>query len=638
MTESNSIKAPKYTASWLILVGTIAGSIALSIVSAYETWLGLVDFMPKGVIGGLMAVILTFGVQIILFAISWSIAEHVRDGFKANIWRIGIWIMCAFFSGYFSFYGFFQGTGGRAESVRTAVIEAQQDEIMSGIEESFNTLINERHQAELVGTTAYQEWIVELGTVINAANGAQNQIDANNQRESANLRDRQRVLRDERDQLSTDRNRVEAAARQSGRILEDLRKQFEDARARGDTIRNSIIVLEGERDALEVAYEQEASTGVGPRTRALELDLNSKEAELLAQIRLEETNAQRIAALESELATAEIAAEDGVAERRRNEIDKRLADINDEIQDIENKLAAIAQGNSWDLQGQSTTLTTARAALEGQDYEAYETLVSQCASLKQQLTDSNVGQSTASVVCSRSDILATVNSLADLQARKTAFQTNCVQNRPEVTQIPGTAISAYDPTIAHLQECTLAEPDQDKRSELRAITAELKTDRGDEALPIQQASVALFDDLQSNAFLSFVFAAIVDLLVLLCALVGKNIGLPENVRAIDKLISMMRKPPSDNPNVEALVSLPNDPRQAEMIDPIVNRLIRDGYAELETSEYEENAQLILNKGARVHLARLRAMLISEETVTGTDRPDKSATTRPGGRTRPREPI
>lgn len=638
MNDITSSTAPRFTSSRLILWATIAGSIALSIVSAYETWLGLNDFMPTGIIGSLMAVILTFGVQIILFAISWSIAEHTRDGFRSNMWRIAIWIMCAFFSGYFSFYGFFQGTGGRAESVRSAYIEAQQDEVLASIEASLVSTLSDRHQSDLVSSSDYENWIEELRSLIDAANNAKAQIEANNRVKSTELRDRQRQLRDERDSLAQSRNSIEADVRQSERQLADLRKESENLNARADELDRAVTTLEGERDSLQIQYDQEIETGDGPRARKLLLDLNSKQAELLAAQKLQESNTEKMANIEPLLLAAEIAAEDGVTERRRSEIDARVQIIEDEINGIETRLSGLTEGSDFDLQGQSTTLTVLRSDLEGQDYSAHDKMVNQCSTLKQQLIESNVGQSIMSVSCSNSTVLATVNGLVETQKATETFRTDCVENRPEVIKVEGIDLFTYDPVIAHLQECALSEPNADARSELRKATALMKTGRGDEAQAIKQASVALFQDMQANAILSLVFAAIVDLLVLLCALVGKNIGLPENVRAIDKLISMMRKPTDDRPDVEALAPLPDDQRQMDMIDPIINRLIRDGYAEFDISDYDGTSQLIFRKGARLYLARLRGMEISEQAVTGTIKREEDNTRKRSARRRPQEPI
>lgn len=642
MTDTTVSKAPVITSSRLILWGTVAGSVALSIVSAYETWLGLNDFMPKEIIGGIMAFILTFGVQVILFAISWSIAEHVRDGFKSNIWRIAIWVMCAFFSGYFSFYGFFQGTGGRAEPKRTAYVQTQQDEMLASIDANLIAELEERHQTDLMETSQYEGWVEQLESLITIANSAQDDIAANNAQESAKLREAQRQLRDERDALTNDRAAVEAQARQGQRELRDLRAHDEALRARGTELRNSLLRLEGERDALQVLYDEETVTGVGDRARAIELNLNSKRAEVAATRQLIEANTEDLRDLQSDLATAEIASEDGVAGRRRNELNTQIEQAKDRIAAIDLRLATLSQGVSFDLKGQTATLSKLKTDLAGRDYDAFGKLVAQCAFLKQQLADSNVGQNTASVECSDTEILSTVDTLTSLQMAVDSFRAECLDNRPLIETREGSKASILDPTIAHMQKCALSEPDRATREDLRAFTASLITDRGDTAEPIRQASVALFRDRQANAVLSFIFAAIVDLLVLLCALVGKNIGLPQNVRAIDKLISMIRKPSDLTSTAEAVIPLPDDPRLMDLIDPIVNRLIREGYAEFDGAEFGGADQLTLTKGSRHYLARLRGMEISEQAVSGGIKRDMDSThnvnSKNRGRRRPKEPI
>ena len=65
----------KFDNQRLIFVAMLLASAALSFVSAYETYLGLLDFMGTTVIGNIASGVLTFGIQVLLFAISWSIAS-----------------------------------------------------------------------------------------------------------------------------------------------------------------------------------------------------------------------------------------------------------------------------------------------------------------------------------------------------------------------------------------------------------------------------------------------------------------------------------------------------------------------------------------------------------------------------------
>ncbi|WP_299369797.1 hypothetical protein [uncultured Tateyamaria sp.] len=638
MTDIAERTGPRFTTSNLILWGTIAGSIALSIVSAYETWLGLDDFMPQGFIGAIMAFILTFGVQVILFAISWSIAEYARDGFKANLWRISIWIMCAFFSGYFSFYGFFQGTGGRDDVERSNVIQTERSRILNGIQENLVTGLNTQHQDQLVNNATYRTWIEELRSVIDAANGAQAQIEANSRVESARLRDQQRELRDERDTLTNERSRFSVSSQTGAQRLTDLRREVNALEAQLATQSREVQRLEIERDALQRQFEVESSDGVGPRARAILANQQTNSAALTAAETLLSGTENSLERLRPQLQNATATAQGGVAEQRINEIDSRLDGIKDEIALIDTKIEDLSDGIDFDFQTQSATLTRLQSNLEGQDYEAYAGLLDQCSTLKQQLTDANVGQSTAGVTCANSTVLATVNALKSVQSNIGAYDEQCLSAQPAPEKREGQELFTLDPLISHLEGCVQYEPDRSERDDLVTYIGSMKTGRGDSAKPINQAAVALFKDQQGNAVLSFVFAAIVDLLVLLCALVGKNVGLPESVRAIDKLINLMRKPQPERPGVEAIAPLPEDRQQLDMLDPIINRLIRDGYAEFEVSDINDSSQLVMLKGARQYLSHLRSMEISEQRVNAPIKSETETSRTRGGRRRPQEPI
>ncbi|MEL7045872.1 MAG: hypothetical protein AAGL66_12740, partial [Pseudomonadota bacterium] len=260
-----------------LLWATVAGSVALSIVSAYETFLGLTDFMPEGAIGAAMGGVFTFGVQIILFAISWSLANHIRDGFRANVWRIAVWIICAFFSGYFSFYGFFEGTGGRDENTRLAAVQTVQAEILADIERNLERKLETDHQERLVGARNYQAWRSSLSELIRAAQGAETLIEEKSAEERDRLTARKRELTEALSDLQIRRNEARLA-------VTTVENEFERRNSEFNTLAERVIELEkqvAEQEAtvtgLQGQLETELTTGNGPRARQLRLDLNSAE-------------------------------------------------------------------------------------------------------------------------------------------------------------------------------------------------------------------------------------------------------------------------------------------------------------------------------------------------------------------------
>lgn len=622
MTDAADAVPSKISSSKLILWGTVAGAIALSIVSAYETWLGLQDFMPAGIIGSMMALIMTFGVQIILFAISWSIAEHTRDGWRANTGRIAIWLLCACFSGYFSFYGFFQGTGGRDDNVRATKVTTIRDQIFSDTGLNLDVALKAQHESELVASTVYKAWVDDLTAMIAAASNEEAEIEKNARLESDDLRARKQTWRDKRDKLLNDRGEVNADAQIAASELETLRAYFNDINTRIEQLGPVIRELQTERDALQIQYDEESRTGVGPRARAVELDLNSKNAELKAAETALERAQQELRDLRPALVKAENFAEAGAAERRRSEIDTNLEAIEAEVILIDRKLEDLSQGVGFDLEDQTRLFNNQRADLENRNYAAYEQMVAQCGIMKQQLENAGVGQSTQSIECSNSEVRNIKNALEARQLESAEFAQECRNNPVPVGQVEGRDTYALDPILIQLGSCIDYEPQSNVKEVFRQAVGAMKTDRGDDAEQFRQASVALFLDRQGNAVLSLVFAAIVDMLVLLCALVGKNAGLPESVRALDKLTGMTRAVHPPKEGFEAMILLPDDPQLLGLIDPHINRLIREGLAELDGGDhFEDTPRLLLRRGARLFLNQLRQMESSEQTVTTSAYPE-----------------
>ena len=61
--------------AFIIFWVMVIASVGLSIASGYETLLGLVLFMPEGIIGLVIGFIFTLSIQALLLAISWRMSE-----------------------------------------------------------------------------------------------------------------------------------------------------------------------------------------------------------------------------------------------------------------------------------------------------------------------------------------------------------------------------------------------------------------------------------------------------------------------------------------------------------------------------------------------------------------------------------
>jgi hypothetical protein len=627
MTYMTATPGKKFNNQKLIFYAMLLSSAALSIVSAYETYLGLLDFMGSTFFGKVASGILTFGIQVLLFAISWSIANHLKDGFRANIPRWIIWVLCAFFSGYFSYYGFFETTGGRNDDVRMSAVNREVSGIYRSAEERLVKILEEQHAALIGGDDAkeYQDWVGNhLRRVIEVANDPNVEVKIADAARAARTRlwsDRD-LQRNELTPLKAQQARVRVELEQSNSALDGLRTRQGELAATIYTLRGELQDAEAQVISLEVEYNQELQTGTGPRSRGLELDLNSARGARDGLVQRLANAEADLAELLEQIASDEAVAAEGAEQTHLNEIDGRITVIESEIARVETELEAVSRGVNFDFRTQTQDFELFREGLVNKDYSKLADLVNQCAVLKQQLIEAGLVDEVADVACSNTVIAQGVSGLVGLQDKLQAFSAQCMADRPQPERAGPDAPAQIDAMLAHLDGCVDFVADTRESDAFKTRVAALNAQRGDNVEPITEASVALFKDRQGNAVMSAIFAIIVDVLVLFCALVGLNVGLPERARAIDLILNRARKPVGAGPNVEQQINIGSmEPNKQAMIDPVISDLLRQGLAEYTD---DDGNQLNLLRGATARLRQMREQEVSDAAAhldgSGTRRP------------------
>lgn len=626
--------------SSMLLVATVVGSVALSLASGYETFLGLLDFMPESFVGAVMATIMTFGVQVILFVISWRIANHLLDPIKSQLPSFAVWLICAFFSGYFSFYGFFQQTGGRDEEARVTVVASAHSRALKFIEDEIRLDLTASNQKELLDNPEYNRWLREdLTGLINLA-GQSEQLIANKaqQTETVLLRQRQDYANQLND-LKPQRQSAEAALRIDSVRLDQSQSRFEELTSQVAVRREAIVAKRAEIQALETQYDAETRTGVGPRARQLQLDVNSAKAALEAlQSEMEsfQSSLDRVTETKTKL---EIAAEDGTNASRVNALVAEIDRLEAQVTAITDELAVVRQGVSFNFDAQEAVLDESRRRIAELDLSAFDQLTKQCESLKGQLSSVGLTSEVQAFSCDVAGLAQTVQELRRKESKSTQFEETCVQNRAEITREDGTDAPQVDGLIDHIvRHCIGFAIKADTSDAIRSDMADLKKRRGDNARIYDQGATALFADRQGNATISAVFAFIVDLLVLLCALVGRNVGLPETARAIDLIVSLLRRPDVPLDGVTHQFTLPADHNQMTMIGPVLRRLLGDELAEYAT---DRDDVVYMKNGALNRLKQMRRAEIVELHDKGVDTVETRAAepeAREIAKRRPRRPM
>lgn len=611
MAETSPPRA-KLNHNLMLFYSTIAASVALSLVSGYETYLGLLDFMSDGFVGVMASAILTFGIQVLLFVISWNIANHIRDGFKANIPRWTIWALCAFFSAYFSYYGFLYTTGGRNEDIRQQAIKSERSEIFGVVNDNFAARLNADHQKKLLESEAYQDWVENsLRKLIDIAANSTDKIAAAARTARETLLVEQTTVRNRlvprEQQLGTMQVQLELSRRDLVRVQDEYTALSQQIA----TDKSSRASAAAEVARLEASLEQETATGSGPRARAIELDLNSAKAALRGIDATLSQSETTFANLEKRKLELELKAANDVAAKQANDIAQEVEQLKAEIGDIEVKLASETAGVQFNFDDQQKMLESELSKLASADYAAVTELTQQCSDIKQRLAATVLRDEVAKIECTSSAVVEAVTSLTALQTAQKAFADTCLDPSKQLPfeRVEGKAGTMVNTAIDQISECASRETDPEVKSDLLAQVDTLKQQRGDNVDPITLASVALFKDLQGNAVMSAVFAIIVDVLVLLCALVGKNVGLPERVRAIDMMISRSRPIQAGSSGYEKQLDLAAlDPQQRALIELIIPEMLR---RDLMDYADETGDVLLLKRGAVARLSSLRNQEIGE---------------------------
>ena len=629
----------KFDNQRLIFVAMLLASAALSFVSAYETYLGLLDFMGTTVIGNIASGVLTFGIQVLLFAISWSIANHLKDGFRANIPRWAIWILCAFFSGYFSYYGFFETTGGRNDDVRMAAINKELSDIYKSVDDILARNLDAEH-AGLINDEATSEYAVwkkdHLVRVIDAATAP----DVGDKIRKAAAEERDRLLKErktKRDQLSplvTEREQVRASLNQSNSQVRAMRRSKDELEAQIEILASELSDAEGDVAQKQADYDQELTTGAGPNARAKFIELNSAKGVRNGLVEKLKQAKDDLEELKPSLRVLEALEEGGENQKRLNEIDSLTRALESELDTVQIQLDNLNNDANFDFRDQAKTYEGYMQALANKDYTKFDPLVEQCTDLRQQLIAARQTADVNDVFCVDTNISQEISQLKATQKNLNDYRAQCMGERPRPERGQTDEPLKVASVIEHLNICVDFINNAREREVYKSRVATMSTLRGDKVEPITVASVALFSDVQGNAVMSAIFALTVDLLVLLCAFVGLNAGLPERARAIDFILNKMRKPQGAAPNVEKQINIGSiEPNKQALIDPVVNDLLRQGLAEYGD---DEGNQLNLLRGATIRLTQMRKREVTDTADHLASGEQRTRRARPNRRTNVRE--
>ncbi|MEM6487274.1 MAG: hypothetical protein AAF677_03235 [Pseudomonadota bacterium] len=587
----------------LIFWGMVVASVALSLGSFYTTFTGMLDILGFDIINGLISAVITFGVQFLLFAMSWRIAESWRLGRMAVLLSMVAWLMCMFISSFFSFYGFFEGPiGGRNEERRIQAIELQVSAAIQEVGDDMRTSLDAGHDA-MVDSDLFAEWYAASVEVpIQDAAAVQADLARIGREQSEALQDELRAARQRREGLGRERATLEAEIGGQDRELDRARERFEDRSVARTAASAAVDEIQDRIEALAQAFQIESTTGIGPRAREIQADILSAEAELAAATTALARRDEELRAAEERLAA--LVAEDGQGTREQSlaTLDVEIGEVEALIGQIEAELERTRAQSGFDADRERRQANRLRLSLQSQDYTQYAALVQKCDELVGILKRSPQGS--ADIACNDTTLQRNVEDLSLMQANLATYQEQCLDAaQPQANRVgEGSAREVFaDGIIDFGNRCMqLAQTDL-ARDAARDLSG-LSDTRGDNANPISQGRVALLIDWQINAWLAFFLAITVDLLVLICAIVGRHSGVSETALAIDILTMNTRNANEDG--IEGAVTLPSDTNKRRIVDDVIIGLMHEGLAEM--SERESDV-VLLKPGARARLSHIRAV-------------------------------
>lgn len=604
----------------LVFLAMLFASFALSLGSFWQTMNGMAGFTARDVMGWMVSIIITTGVQLLLFAISWRIAESWREGGGQLLGNLVIWTICGFVSMFFSFYGFFNDQGGRDEFRNVLTVQSEAAKVLGEIATSQDTA-RDGLKEDIIGANGelrdiYVKWKNdEIIGAITAASDAKETIARGAEDRKAALRDAKtrendRLIEVQRnlDNLQIEIDRLEQQRTARIESIENLDKKIAETESRIDDARTNV-------NSLQVRLESEGRTGRGPRYREIELDLNTAQATLDAEI-------AKLSDQRNERTTALAGQEEEAKGELLDEYKRQQAELVADREVFKANIAEISIDQAEQDRGIQLAPDEKRAEadallleFESGRLSVYATIVGNCQELLRTLNANDVKERVQGIDCTSPELRAAIANVDEIEAQVATFNDTCRSEQlfrlEKVSNIIDTAIQC----VGTLEGA--AAGDVAKHS---TELANLKATRGENANLISQARVALFDDLQANAFMAVVLAFSVDILVLLCAWVGRNVGLSEWARALDRFVMLTKQSP-DPETFEYVAETPKSGREREQFLEVVGWLLREGLAEWNVGN---QTRINLRPGAMQRIRSARAAEMSEDGPNETA-PPRTAT-------------
>jgi hypothetical protein len=524
----------------LVTTVLFLASLALSLASAVTTFLGMKDY--SGFL--LVAAGVTFGVQCLLFAISWWLGQNWRRGWGHIIGGGIIFLTCAFVSVFFSFASLYSTIdGGRSDNAAQRKMQNR----VSDLEKQLTVKMVARVEAksrELADSPAAIDWKANVASILESARGAPAKLreEANKQRRAAqsNLIEEERTLRTILDKLNFNKQTASTA---QGRI--------DDAKARYDKAKSERIVAEDAVRSLETKIRSETikrdaeaeDGGCGAECKAIQREIDNMTRDLgglkavFEQARIDEQ--QRLENYDIVQAPTGVLSDRDALKAQQAQQEAKIAEIKTQLTGIEAQIADSLGSNVATVRSQLNDFSAL-------DFSKFESTVASCTSLREQLIAAKALDLTVAPDCSGSNIVPELANLAILQDRQKLLATECDTTTLFLDNLSFTKLR----TLGNV--CIAAAGFLDAETKvLQDELFKMEQSRGEGAHSFAKVQASLIDDNDPLAKMALALAIAIDFLVLLCALIGTNVGTSEHARALQYVL-LHKRPDPDDPKMQLL--------------------------------------------------------------------------------------
>lgn len=601
----------------LVTTVLFAASLTLSLASAVTTYLGMSDY--SGFI--LVAAGVTFGVQCLLFAISWWIGQNWRRGWRHILGGGLIFATCAFVSIFFSFASLYTTIdNGRSDSAAQQRMEDRVSELEKELARKLENRVLEGGR-EVVLSDASVAWQSNVREVLEIARAAPEKLrqKALAERDAAQqtLIEEQRKLRSINDQIAfnaqtanTLQSRLTEAEERAA-AAKDRRVAAEDAVR---DLKSQIASEKARRDA------EEADGGCGRECQAIERQIKNLERDLIG---LNAAVEQALRLEQEEQDKLKLVSQPNGISNDLQSLEEQKALLEIRISDIETLLGSVDE-QLQDSVGDSIALVRSQLAdFNELDFSKFSETVASCTWLREQLTAAGELNSTSQIDCSGSELVPALASVQSLRARLVSFADRCDTSSLFLDKKSFAELRTFGDVC--ISEAGFLDDDT------RAVKNELfrmEQSRGAGAHNFAKVQASLLEDNDPLAQFALALAFAIDILVLLCALIGTNVGTSEHVRALQYVL-LHKRPDPLNPGNEILLQ-PESRADKALFDKASDWLSARSIASFTFDEDDARRGLEIKPDA---LKSIQAELFKEASgssegaavPTVTKRPQTSAT-------------